>query len=230
MSARPEGPGFWRRFRERARRDFVTGVLIIVPLWVTWWVLSAIVRRMDRVLAILPERFHPATYLPFPVPGLGVILTLVVIQLVGTLGANLFGRALVRGVERLLARIPFVRAVHLLIKQFLEQIVSVDASRFRRVVLVRYPGEGVFRIGLVTGERTVAAPDGTERRMLHLFLPNSPNAATGLFFVAEEDQVVPTDLTTEQAFRTLMSAGVVAPPGKSAAEPAEAVCLPQEKP
>jgi uncharacterized membrane protein len=198
-----------RHLRERTRRRFITGLLVIVPLWMTWFVLSAIVRRVDRVLAVLPKAYHPDAWLPFPVPGLGVILTLVVIQLVGVLGANLLGRSFVRSFEGFLARIPFVRGLYSSTQQVLRQIVAVDSASFRRVVLVRYPGGvGLYRVAFVTGEREVTC-DGRSEKLLHLFLPNSPNAATGHFFFAEERLIVESDMTTEQAFKLLMSGGIL---------------------
>lgn len=204
------GAAFLRHLRERTRKHFVTGLLFIVPLWLTWFVIASLVKRMDRVLAILPVQLRPETWLPFPVPGLGVILTLIVIQLVGILGANLLGRGFVRTFEGLLRRIPFVRAIYGSAQQVLRQIVAEESNRFKRVVLVRYPGgEGLHRLGFVTGEREVQGPDGCSSTMLHLFLPNSPNAATGHFFLASSDLVQETDITTEEAFRLLMSGGLV---------------------
>jgi uncharacterized membrane protein len=202
--------GFLRHFRERTRRHFVTGLLVIVPLWLTWFVIASLVRRMDRVLAILPEQLRPETWLPFPVPGLGVILTLITIQVVGILGANLLGRGFVRSFEGLLRRIPFVRGIYGSAQQVLKQIVAEASNRFKRVVLVRYPGgEGLYRLGFVTGERPWQGADGRPTALLHLFLPNSPNAATGHFFLASADLVVETAITTEEAFKLLMSGGLV---------------------
>ena len=154
--------------------------------------------------------YRPEALLPFPVPGLGVILTLVVIQVVGILGTNLIGRSFVVGFERLLGRIPFVRGLYGSTQQVLRQLVSVDSSSFHRVVLVRYPGgEGLYRVGFVTGERESEGCNDTPQRLLHVFLPNSPNAATGHFFIASADAVIDTDLTTEQAFKLIMSGGLL---------------------
>lgn len=203
-------PGRLKRFRERTKRNFIYGLLVIVPLWLTWFVLAAIVRRIDRVLAILPEEYRPEAFLGFPIPGLGVIVTLIVIQIVGFLGTNLLGRTLVSSFERLLSRIPFVRGLYGSTQQVLRQLVSVDSNSFHRVVLVRYPGgEGLYRVGFVTGEREIAGCDGKPEKLLHVFLPNSPNAATGHFFVAAADSIVETDLTSEQAFKLIMSGGLL---------------------
>lgn len=198
-----------RHLRERTRRHFVTGLLVIVPLWLTWYVLSSLVRWMDRVLAILPRDIRPESWLPFPVPGLGLILTLIVIQLVGIMGANLLGRSFVRSFENLLGRIPVVRGIYGSVQQMLRQIVAVDSEKFRKVVLVRYPGgAGLYRIGFLTGERVSVTP-GDPEKLLHVFLPNSPNVATGHFFFAAESAVLSTDITIDQAIRLIMSGGLV---------------------
>ena len=208
MSA-PEKRGL-KRLRERTKRNFITGLLVIVPLWLTWFVLAAIVRRIDGVLAILPEAYRPEALLGFPIPGLGVILTLIVIQIVGFLGTNLIGRSFVTSFERLLSRIPFVRGLYGSTQQVLRQLVSMDSASFHRVVLMRYPGgEGLYRVGFVTGEREMGGSDGNPEKLLHVFLPNSPNAATGHFFVAAQDAVIETDLTPEQAFKLIMSGGLL---------------------
>jgi uncharacterized membrane protein len=110
----------------------------------------------------------------------------------------------------MVGRIPIVRAIYGSAQQVLRQVVDVDANRFKRVVLVRYPGgEGLHRLGFVTGEQVVRRQDGTHETLLHLFLPNSPNAATGHFFLAEARLVQETSITTEEAFKLLMSAGLV---------------------
>jgi len=199
-----------RLLGERTRSHFVTGLLVIVPLWMTWYVLASLVRWMDRVLAVLPKDYRPEAWLPFPVPGLGVILTLLVIQIVGIMGANLLGRSFVNSFERLLGRIPVVRGIYGSVQQMLRQLVVVDANKYHRVVLMRYPGgEGIYRIGFVTGERVLTTRENPSEKLLHVFLPNSPNVATGHFFVVSESQVLATDISTEQAIRLIMSGGLV---------------------
>ncbi len=203
-------PQLFRHLRERTRRHFITGLLVIVPLWMTWYVLASLVRWMDRVLAILPVNYRPESWLPFPVPGLGVILTLIVIQFVGTMGANLLGRSFVRELERLLRRIPVVRGIYGSVQQMLRQLVTVESNKFHKVVLMRYPGgEGLYRIGFVTGSRETVFRERPPEKLLHVFIPNSPNIATGHFFMVAESQVMDTDITTEQACRLIMSGGLV---------------------
>jgi len=199
-----------RHLRERTRRHFITGLLVIVPLWLTWYVLASLVKWMDRVLAVLPAAYRPEAWLPFPVPGLGLILTLFVIQFAGIMGANLFGRSIVRELEKLLRRIPVVRGIYGSVQQMLSQLVTIDSKIYHRVVLMRYPGgDGLYRIGFVTGSRETVLRDKTSEKLLHVFLPNSPNIATGHFFMVTESQVLSTDITTDQACRLIMSGGLV---------------------
>ena len=196
--------------RARTRRHFITGLLVIVPLWMTWFVLAKLVKWVDRVLAVLPQDYRPETWLPFPIPGLGVILTLLVIQFVGIMGANLIGRSVVNSLEKVLGRIPVVRGIYGSVQQMLRQLVAVDSNKFRKVVLMRYPGgENLYRIGFVTGEREMKLKNVPPEKLLHVFLPNSPNVATGHFFLVAESQVLETDITTDQAVRLIMSGGLV---------------------
>lgn len=213
--------GIWRHIRDRTRRHFLTGLLVIVPLGLTYYVISAIVVRMDRVLAILPPRFHPDTYLPFKVPGLGVIVTLLIIQLVGLLSANLFGRTVVRAYEHVLERIPVVRTVYVAVKQLLEQVLSGDTDRFRRVVLVEYPRPGIYSLGFVAGATRGEVGEKIGEKTLNVFIPTTPNPTSGYYLVIPESQAIPLELGVDQAFKLIMSAGMVGndPPKPKKAQP-----------
>jgi len=164
---------------------------------------------MDRTLAFLPMRFHPDTYLPFPIPGLGIIFTLGIIQLVGLLSANLFGRKVVKTYERVLDRIPFVRGVYVAVKQLLEQILSPNSDRFRRAVLVEYPRKGIYSIGFVTGLDEGDLQAKTTEKVLNIFLPTTPNPTSGYYLLIPEEDAIPLDLTVDQAFKLIVSAGMV---------------------
>lgn len=200
---------FWRHFKVQTRRHFLTGLLVIVPLGLTFFVVSWIVGFMDRILGVLPSRFHPDTYLPFPIPGLGVIFTLAIIQLVGLLSANLLGRRVVKTYEKVLDRIPVVRGVYLAVKQLLEQILSPNSDRFRRAVLVEYPRRGIYSIGFVTGLGAGTLQENTPEKVLNIFVPTTPNPTSGYYLLVPEDQAKPLDLTVEQAFKLIVSAGMV---------------------
>ncbi|MHB8767113.1 MAG: DUF502 domain-containing protein [Deferrisomatales bacterium] len=200
---------FRAHVRSQTRKHFLTGLLVIVPLGLTYYVVSAIVNQMDRVMAILPPRFHPETYLPFTIPGLGVIVTLLIIQTVGFLSANLLGRSVVKFYERVLGRIPVVRTLYVAIKQVLEQMISADADKFRRVVLVEYPRKGIYSLGFVTGVSRGEVQQKTQERVLNVFLPTTPNPTSGFYLLVPEKDAVPLEIPVEQAFKLIMSAGMV---------------------
>jgi uncharacterized membrane protein len=200
---------FWAHLKVQTRRHFLTGLLVIVPLGLTFFVVSWIVGFMDQILDFIPPKFHPDTYLPFSIPGLGVIFTLCIIQLVGLLSANLFGRKVVKTYEQVLDRIPFVRGIYLAVKQLLEQILSQDSDRFRRAVLVEYPRKGIFSIGFVTGVGVGQVQRNTPEKVLNIFIPTTPNPTSGYYLLVPEEDAVPLDLTVEQAFKIIVSAGMV---------------------
>jgi uncharacterized membrane protein len=200
---------FWAHVKVQTRRHFLTGLLVIVPLGLTFFVVSWIVGFMDQILVYIPPKFHPDTYLPFSIPGLGVIFTLFIIQFVGLLSANLFGRKVVKTYEQVLDRIPFVRGIYLAVKQLLEQILSQDSDRFRRAVLVEYPRKGIYSIGFVTGVGAGQVQEKTLEKVLNIFIPTTPNPTSGYYLLVPESDVVPLTLTVEQAFKIIVSAGMV---------------------
>jgi uncharacterized membrane protein len=200
---------FWGHLKVQTRRHFLTGLLVIVPLGLTFFVVSSIAGYMDRTLAFLPRRFHPDTYLPFRIPGLGIIFTLAIIQFVGLLSTNLFGRKVVKTYESILDRIPFVRGVYVAVKQLLQQILSPKSDRFRRAVLVEYPRKGIYSIGFVTGQGEGDLQRKTEEQVLNVFLPTTPNPTSGYYLLVPETDAIPLDLTVEQAFKLIISAGMV---------------------
>lgn len=210
------GPRFSVWIRGTLRKHFLTGLLVIVPLGLTYYVVSAIVGYMDQILAILPRPFHPDTYLPFRIPGLGVLVTLVIIQVAGFLGANLMGRSVVGAYERILGRIPLVRGIYAAVKQVMEQLLSDRSDRFRRVVLFEFPRKGVFSLGFVTGSVGEEIGEKTGGNgYVNVFIPCTPNPTSGFYLVVKEDEMIPVDLSVEQAFKIILSGGMVGGDSKS---------------
>ncbi len=199
----------WSHLKVQTRRHFLTGLLVMVPLWLTYVVVASIVGFMDNVIEVLPDKFHPSTYLPFKLPGLGLIVTLAVIQLVGFLSANLMGRKIVSIYESILDRIPFVRSIYVGIKQLLEQVLSDKSDRFRRAVLVEYPRHGIYSIGFVTGTAGGVAQRKTPEKVINVFIPTTPNPTSGYYLLIPEKDLVTLDISVEQAFKMIVSAGMV---------------------
>jgi uncharacterized membrane protein len=190
------------------RRTFLAGLLVVVPMSVTVWVLWLLVTTLDRVGDIVPDRFHPEVLLGYPLPGIGILLAFTAILLVGVLTENFVGRRLVDVYEGLLARVPVVSSVYATVKQVLQQLTQTDRG-FERVVLVQWPREGAWAVGFVTGSAFVDV-EGTDR-MVNIFLPTTPNPTSGFYFMVAERDVVATDMSIEEAAKLIMSAGIVEP-------------------
>lgn len=193
------------------KRYFITGLLIVVPLGLTFYVLVLIVGLMDAVLTYLPKPLQPGTYLPFHIPGLGIIFTVLTILLVGLLATNLLGKRLIEVGEGLLDRIPFLRSIYNSTKQFLETFLSKEHQGFRRVVLVEFPRKGLYSIGFVTGVTKGEVQDKTQERVVNVFLPTTPNPTTGYYLLVPEKDTIPLEMTVEDAFKLIITGGMVSP-------------------
>jgi uncharacterized membrane protein len=202
----------------RLRTWFFTGLVIFGPVAVTvyiaWWFIDTI---DNWVKALLPARFWPDSYLPFHVPGFGVIIALVGLTLLGFLAANIAGRTLVSIGEALLDRTPVVRGIYKSVKQIFETVFSRDGNQFRRVGLVEFPFKGSWSIVFITAEPASAVagvlPPGD---MTSVFLPCTPNPTTGFYFFVPTADVVELPMSAEDAVKLIVSMGVVQPEGQSA--------------
>ncbi len=190
---------------------FITGLLVVVPLYITAYVFILIVGFMDSIVKVLPQSLRPDTYLPFHIPGIGIIFTLLAIFFIGVLATNLLGRKLVEIGERILTRIPVLRAVYKATKQFMETFFAGDHDGFRKVVLVEYPRKGLYSIGFVTGRTRGEVQDKTVNDTINIFVPTTPNPTSGYYIVASEREVIPLDMSVEDAFKLIMTGGMVIP-------------------
>lgn len=193
------------------RKYFITGLLILVPLAITAWVLNAVISTMDQSLLIVPERWQPRTLIGFDIPGLGTILTVAIIFVTGLLTNNLAGNYMVRLWERLLHRIPVVSSLYGSVKQVSDTLFSSSGNAFRKAVLVPYPHEHSYTIGFLTG-----VPGGDTRNHLHgdyvsIYVPTTPNPTSGFFLMMERSRVVELDMSVDAALKYIVSMGVVAP-------------------
>ena len=196
------------------KKYFLTGLLILVPLAITLWVLNLIVSTMDQTLLLLPVSWRMR--FPFNIPGTGVILTLLVILFVGVLARNFIGRRLVSWWELLLARIPVVSAIYLSVKQVSDTLFSPSGQAFRKAVLVQFPREGAWTVGFVVGDpgehlkRTLSPAHAT------VYVPTAPNPTSGYILILPPEQMVELDITVDDALKFVVSMGVVSPSGRAA--------------
>ncbi|MEX0923921.1 MAG: DUF502 domain-containing protein [Rhodovibrionaceae bacterium] len=218
--ASPPHPGFLARLRNY----FFAGVLVTAPIAVTVWVAWAFIEFVDsRVVPLFPPHWNPESYLPFSVPGLGLLIVVLVLLIVGMLTAGVVGRMLMAQGEKVLAQLPVIRSVYGALKQIFETVLAQRSTAFRQVALVEYPSRGIWAMGFVT-----ARPKGEVQRKLGggvtaFFIPATPNPTTGfLLFVPDED-VRPLEMTVEQGLKLIISGGIVVPPRGATAEEAEEI-------
>ena len=197
------------------RRYFITGLLIWVPLGITVWVLDALIGAMDQTLLLLPEPWRPEVWLGFYLPGLGVLLTALVIFLTGLLAANLIGQRLLRFWEGLLNRIPVVKSIYGSVKQVSDTLLSGSGQAFRKVLLVRYPHPQAWSIAFQTnlpGE--VGQHLDTEH--VAVFIPTTPSPVNGFYFFVKKSETIELDITVDSALKYIVSMGVVSSSEKPA--------------
>lgn len=193
------------------RKYFITGLLILVPLAITLWVLHSIIGTMDQSLLLLPEEWRPEKLVGFHILGLGTILTLVIIFLTGLLARNFVGNYLVRVWEGLLQRIPVVNSLYSSIKQVSDTLFSSSGNAFRKAVLVQFPRQGSWTIAFLTG-----VPGGDVRNHLlgdfvSIYVPTTPNPTSGFFLMMPKADVIELDMSVDAALKYIVSMGVVAP-------------------
>ena len=197
------------------KRYFLTGLLILVPLGITFWVLTALFDFMDQSLLLLPEAWRPVAWLGVHVPGLGLILTALVIILTGLLATNLIGQRLVHYWEGLVRRIPVVKSIYGSVKQVSDSLLSGSGMAFKKVLLVRYPHPQAWSLAFQTNVPEEVAGQ-LDAEHVAVFIPTTPSPVNGFYFYVRRDQVIELDMSVDAAFKAIVSMGVVAAPVKPA--------------
>jgi uncharacterized membrane protein len=189
------------------KRYFITGLLIWVPLGITLWVLDLLIGTMDQTLTVLPSNWQPEAWLGVRIPGLGVILTLLVIVLTGMFGANFFGQKIIDLWERMLTRIPVVKSIYGGVKQVSDTLLSGSGHAFRKVLLVRYPHPQAWSLAFQTN-----VPDEVARLLpdehVAVFIPTTPSPVNGFYFYVKKSEVIELDVSVDRALKYIISMGV----------------------
>ena len=193
------------------KKYLITGLLIWIPLVITIWVLNLIVETLDRTLLLLPPQFRTEAWLGMHVPGMGVVMTLVIVFITGVLGANIIGERLVRLWNAILHRIPFVSSIYSSVKQVSDTLFSSSGEAFRKAVLVQWPHEGMWTIAFLTGTAGGDVANHLREDYLSVYVPTTPNPTGGYFVLVARKDVIELDMTVDQALKYIISMGVVAP-------------------
>lgn len=195
----------------RLRRYLVAGILVVIPIAVTFFALRFLVNFMDRSLVLLPDAINPEELLGVQIPGLGIVLSLVVILLAGMLAANFLGRKLVAWGEQILRRIPVVRSIYYGTKQIAETMFSGKSEAFRQPVLIPYPHENSWALAFVTNHDLGEIQYRTGREVVGVYVPTTPNPTSGFNLMIPREQIIELDMTVDEALRMIISLGVVVP-------------------
>src|SRR5690349_4835063 len=193
------------------RRYLITGLVVWVPLVITVWVLSVLVGTMDQTLLLLPPAFRTENWLGVYVPGMGVVLTLVVVFLTGVFTANIIGQRLIRVWERAVARIPVVNSIYKSVKQVSDTLFSPSGQAFRKALLVQWPSPGMWTVAFLTGTPGGDIVNHLKGDYISVYVPTTPNPTGGYFVMVPRTAVVELDMSVDVALKYIISMGVVAP-------------------
>lgn len=220
----PESPGPPHRdnpkakglgFGARLRAYFLAGVLVTAPLSITLYLAWVLVGMVDRtVTPLIPARYNPESYLPFGLPGLGVVVVLVSLTLIGMLTAGYVGRLVIRASEGVLARMPIVRSVYGATKQVFETVLANQSQAFREVVLIEYPRRGIWALGFITGPTQGEVQNLTADDVVNVFVPTTPNPTSGFLLFFPRSDIHVLNMTIEEGIKMVVSGGIVTPPDR----------------
>jgi uncharacterized membrane protein len=196
------------------RRYLVAGLLVWLPIGVTLFLLKILIALMDQTLLLIPYQYRPEEWLGFQIPGLGLLLTLLVLLATGLLVANIVGRSMVSLWESLLERIPIVRSVYSAAKNFTEIVFSDSNQSFKKVLLIEYPRNGVYSLAFQTSTNLGEVQGRTGEGVVCAFVPTTPNPTSGYIIIVPKKDVIELDMEIDEALRMIISLGVIIPTWK----------------
>ena len=186
--------------RTQLKKSFFTGLLVVIPIGLTIYILVFFIKLLNN--------FLPFTFLPY---GTGMVLTVILITLIGFMTSNIIGKRLIEMGEKFISSIPLVKNVYAAVKQISDAMLSSQGKNFRRVVLIEYPRKGIYTLAFVTGVSRGEVQEKTQRDVINLFVPTTPNPTSGFYLMVPEADVINLDMSVEEAFKLLISGGMVSP-------------------
>ena len=196
------------------KKYFITGLLVLVPLFITVWVLSSIIGIMDQSLFLLPESWRPKALIGHEVAGIGAVLTVLIILSTGVIATNFFGKQLINLWEAMLARVPVVKSIYASVKQVSDTLFSDSGNAFRHAVLVQFPRQGAWTIAFITGKPGGDIVNHLQGEWVSVYVPTTPNQTGGYFLMMLRSDVIELDMSVDEALKYIISMGVVAPPSR----------------
>ncbi|MEC8955806.1 MAG: DUF502 domain-containing protein [Pseudomonadota bacterium] len=196
------------------RKYLITGLLVWLPIVVTVLLFRFLITLMDQTLILLPSSIRPESLIGFTLPGLGLILTVLVLLITGIFAANIVGRSMVNFGETIFKRIPVVRSVYTASKNFAEIVFSDTGQSFKKVLLIQYPRKGVYSLAFQTSTSLGEVQKKTGSDVVCTFVPTTPNPTSGFIIIVPKEDVIELDMEVDEAFKMIVSLGVVVPTWK----------------
>ena len=192
----------------KLRNYFITGVLVLIPIGVTVYLTLFFIKIFAK---ILPQEINPNNYLPYSIPGLEIVISIIVITVIGWLSLSFLGKKLVKFVNDIFKKIPFLRTVYSAIGQMTQSFAQSRKSKKKSVVLVEYPRKGTWAVGFATQENTGEIASKTNKDLINVFVPTTPNPTSGFLLMFPKDEIIYLDMSFEDASKFIVSAGTSNP-------------------
>ncbi len=203
-----------KKIKKILKNYFLTGLIVIIPGYISVVILITLIKKMDGIINLLPPKFHPDTYLPFHIPGLGVIITILLIIFVGLIFTNIIGKSILNFLEnKIVTKIPFIRTIYKGAKNIIETILSDETVSFKEVVLVEYPKKGTYALGFITSKPSknneIVNKIGHDKNIITVFVPTTPNPTSGFLLYVDENEIKRLNISVETAFKMIVSGGII---------------------
>ena len=207
---------FYSKIFVNLRNNFFKGILISVPVFITFYVAWILIKFFDNKVTpvlgpLIPQHLNPSNYLPFEIPGIGLLTVFIFFAIIGFLTTGLFGRIFSSLVEKILSKIPVLRNIYSGLKQLFETILSKRSNSFREVILLEYPRKGIWAMGFLTGDTEGEVQRLTKNSMINIFLPTTPNPTSGFLLFVPAKDVLRLSMSVEEAIKMIISAGILTP-------------------
>ena len=199
-----------QRWRDSLRGYFLSGLLVFLPVAITLWVVGWVIELLDGVFAVLPDVFHPNTYLPVPIPRLGAVVTLGLILFLGILTRGVATRRFLAAWDNVLGRIPVFRGVYTAVQKLVQTFLGQSQTQ-RQVVMIEYPRKGIFTVGFAMGRAWHGLEKQNEAPLVNVFIPTTPNPTSGFYLLVPANEVSPLSMSMEEALKLITSGGLITP-------------------
>jgi uncharacterized membrane protein len=200
--------------RENFQRYFLAGLLVFLPVVITLWFLGWVIGLLDGVLDVLPAGVHPNTYLPFAIPGLGALVTVMLILFLGILTRGVATRRFLAAWENIFVKIPIFRGVYTAVQKLVQTFLG-QSQNARQVVMIEYPRKGIYTVGFAMGRAWRELEMKQDTQLVNVFVPTTPNPTSGFYLLVPTAEISPLDMTMEEALKLITSGGLITPDDKN---------------